>query len=159
MNNGEEKTMATFAQERNESSSTVTVKSIGGVLGGVAGGIVFGIMMGVMGMLPMVAGLVGSSSALIGFGVHIVISIIIGIGFGFLFGEWSKTFGSASVWGLVYGAIWWVLGPLTLMPLMMGMGVQFASAFTTPRLMSLVGHLLFGLVAGLVYAWYVRRSA
>jgi hypothetical protein len=152
--------MATFAQERKEgNATTVAVKSTGGALGGVAGGIVFGIIMGVMGMLPMVAGLVGSSSALVGFGVHIVISTVIGISFGFLFGELSRSFGSASVWGLVYGAIWWVLGPLTLMPLMMGMGVQFASAFTTPRLMSLVGHLLYGLVAGLVYAWYAQRNA
>jgi hypothetical protein len=43
------------------------------------------------------------------------------------------------------------------MPVMMGMGPRFAAALETPMLMSLVGHLLFGLVTGLVYAWQVRR--
>ena len=44
-----------------------------------------------------------------------------------------------------------------LMPLMLGMGApQFGMAFTPPMLMSLVGHLIYGLLAGLVYVGYVR---
>jgi hypothetical protein len=38
----------------------------------------------------------------------------------------------------------------------MGMGLQFATAFS-PMLMGLVGHLLYGLVASLVFVWFVRR--
>jgi hypothetical protein len=29
--------------------------------------------------------------------------------------------------------------------------------FTQPMLMSLLGHLIFGAVSGLVYAWWVNR--
>jgi hypothetical protein len=42
--------------------------------------------MGVTGMLPMVAGLVGSGSTAVGFLVHMVISAAIGAGFGAVFG-------------------------------------------------------------------------
>ena len=95
---------------------TVTQRLIGGVVGGEAGGLVFGILMAMMGMLPMVAGLVGSSSAAVGFIVHLVFSAIIGAGFGLAFGARCATYREGALWGLLYGAIWWVLGPLVLMP-------------------------------------------
>lgn len=41
-----------------------------GIWSGLAGGAIFGIMMGMMGMLPMVAMLVGRESATVGFIVH-----------------------------------------------------------------------------------------
>jgi hypothetical protein len=44
-------------------------------------------------------------------------------------------------------------------PLMLGMGLQFGAAFTPPMLMSLVGHLAYGLVTGLVYAGYIRSRS
>jgi len=42
--------------------------------------------MGAMDMLPMVAMLVGSESALVGFALHMLISAAIGAGFGLAFG-------------------------------------------------------------------------
>lgn len=39
---------------------------------------------------------------------------------------------------------------------MMGMGLQFGAALSGPMLMSLMGHLIFGLVTGVVFAWFVR---
>ncbi|GIW02052.1 hypothetical protein [Roseiflexus sp.] len=133
-------------------------KIVGGVVGGLAGGVVFGALMGMMGMLPMVASLVGGNDALIGFLVHIVISAVIGAGFGLIFGPRSTHFGQGALWGLVYGAIWWVLGPLVIMPSMMGMGVQFGAALSVPMLMSLMGHLLYGVIAGLVFAWFIKHG-
>lgn len=154
--------MATIAQQRGiqvQPGIAIHERVLGGIIGGLAGGVVFGVMMGAMGMLPMVAGLVGSSSAITGFWVHIAISASIGALYGLAFGGLSTNYAKGLGLGLAYGAIWWVLGPLTLMPLMMGMGVQFANALATPMLMSLVGHLLFGLFNGLAYAYYadVRR--
>jgi uncharacterized membrane protein YagU involved in acid resistance len=146
--------MATTAQE---SRTGVTLKQriIGGVIGGVAGGLVFGAWMAMMGMLPMVASVVGSQSAVIGFLYHMFNSVIIGAGFGLIFGAFSRTYGQGALWGLVYGVIWWVLGPMILMPLLLGMPLQFGAAFTPPMLMSLVGHLAYGLITGLVYVGYV----
>ncbi len=51
-----------------------------GVIGGIAGGLVFGVLMAMMGMLPMIASMIGSNSPLVGFGIHTVISILIGLG-------------------------------------------------------------------------------
>lgn len=55
--------------------------------------------------------------------------------------------------GSAYGAAWWVLGPLTLMPWIMGMGLaaNWTAAGIGGALPSLVGHLVFAAVLGLVY--------
>jgi uncharacterized membrane protein YagU involved in acid resistance len=147
--------MATTAEPR--AGFSVGQRIVGGVVGGVAGGLVFGAMMAAMGMLPMVASVVESKSALIGFLYHMFNSVVIGAIFGLLFGAQSRTYGLGAALGLLYGVIWWVLGPMILMPLMLGMGLQFSVAFTPPMLMSLVGHLLYGLITGLVYVAYTHR--
>jgi uncharacterized membrane protein YagU involved in acid resistance len=108
-------------------------------------------------MLPTIAGLVGSSSAIVGFILHMLISIFIGVTFGLIFGSRSQTYQAGLGWGLVYGLVWWVLGPMVIMPTMMGMGLQFASAFTGPMLMSLMGHLIYGTLTGLGFVWYSQR--
>lgn len=147
--------MATTAESH--AGVTLGKRVIGGVVGGVAGGLVFGGMMGVMGMLPMVASVVGSQSALVGFLYHMFNSVIIGALFGLAFGALSRTYGRGVLFGLLYGAIWWVLGPMILMPLLLGMGLQFGAALTPPMLVSLAGHLVYGLITGLVYVAYSRR--
>src|ERR671911_982673 len=153
--------MATAAERTNSASGTLAQRILGGVIGGIVGGLVFGALMAVMGMLPMVASVVGSKAASVGFLYHMFNSVVIGALFGLVFGAFSRGYGRGAVLGLVYGAIWWVLGPLILMPLLMGMGgPQFAMALSPPMLMSLVGHLLYGLLTGLVYVAYLRsRSA
>ena len=137
-----------------------TQRLMAGIIGGVVGGLAFGALMAMMGMLPMVASVVGSESALVGFIYHMFNSVIIGAVFSIVFGTFSYTYGGGALFGLLYGVFWWVLGPMILMPLLLGMGLQFGAAFTPPMLMSLVGHLLYGLLTGLVYVAYATsRSA
>jgi uncharacterized membrane protein YagU involved in acid resistance len=112
--------------------SSVVQRIVGGVIGGIAGGLVFGAMMGMMGMLPTIANIVGSDSAAVGFLYHMFNSAIIGAIFGLVPGYWVHSYGSGAILGLIYGAAWWVLGPLILMPLMMGMGDR-SSAWPSPR--------------------------
>src|SRR5829696_1790202 len=82
--------------------------------------------------------------------------VIGGIVGGLVFGAFSRGYVQGAVLGLLYGAIWWVLGPLILMPLLVGMGgPQFGMALSPPMLMSLVGHLVYGLLTGVVYVAYV----
>jgi uncharacterized membrane protein YagU involved in acid resistance len=133
----------------------------GGVLGGMAGGLVFGAMMGMMGMMGMIANIVGSDSAGAGFLYHMFNSAVIGAIFGLVLGTLSHTYdGRGAGLGLLYGAMGWVLGPLVLMPLMMGMGgPQFGMALSPPMVMSLMGHLIFGLLTGLAYAAYAHGRA
>ncbi|MGE3278672.1 MAG: hypothetical protein AB7J40_02625 [Candidatus Altimarinota bacterium] len=132
--------------------STLPVRNwSGGVVGGLAGGIVFGVMMGMMGMLPMVAQVVGSESAAVGFIYHLFNSLIIGLLFVAVFSKYVDSMVSGMVLGLLHGFIWWILGPLLLMPVLMGMGPQFTVAGMTMALPSLFGHVLYGIVLGVVY--------
>ncbi len=137
--------------------TTLSDRLVNGVIAGIVGGIVFGVMMGMMGMLSMVAGLVGSSSAVVGFLVHIVISAIIGAGYGLLFGGVTTGWGAALGWGALYGVIWWFLGPLLIMPTMMGMGPQLTPAGMSGAIPSLIGHIVYGVVTGATFLWLVRR--
>jgi hypothetical protein len=138
-----------------------STRIVHGMYGGLAAGLVFGIMMAMMGMLPMIAQMASSSSPAVGFGIHLIISAIIGAIFALIVGDRLRTFGSLVSAGLVYGLVWWVLGPLTLMPLMMGMGVgvNWTSAAMSAAMPSLVGHLVYGGILGAVYAWLERPVA
>jgi len=134
--------------------SNLQQRVMAGVAGGLAGGLVFGMTMTMMGMMPMIASMVGSQSALVGWMIHILISAFIGATFGIIFGGASTSYGRLLGFGLLYGAMWWVLGPLLVMPSMLGMPLFMINGMT---LMSLVGHLIFGAILGLVYAWYQQR--
>ena len=124
-----------------------------GIIGGLAGGMVFGMMMGTMGMLPMIGKMVGYPSAIVGFVVHMVNSAIIGVGFAFLFGRKANNAKSGTGLGILYGVIWWILGPLTLMPLFMGMGfgVNWTMSAAINMMPSLMGHVIYGLLLGIIY--------
>ncbi len=135
-----------------------------GILGGLAGGAVFGMMMAMMGMLPMIGAMAGYPSALYGMVVHMAISAVIGGQFALLFGNRPNSFGRGVGYGLAYGGAWWVLGPLTLMPVFMGMGlgVNWNLQAAAQMFPSLLGHLVFGALLGWVYSWLqtdVRRLA
>ena len=131
-----------------------------GAYGGFAGGLIFGAMMGMMGMLPMIGSMLGQPTAGAGFVVHMVNSVIIGAGFAIVLGRLVSGTRSGVGLGLAYGGAWWVLGPLTLMPLFMGMdfGVNWNAAAAAAMVPSLVGHLMYGGVLGLVYAWLRHRD-
>lgn len=134
---------------------------IHGAIGGVAGGVVFGGMLGMMGMLPMIGKMVGHPSAVTGFLAHLVISALIGASFAFLFQAWVNNFASGLGYGIFYGGVWWLLGPLTFMPLFMGMGlgVNWTAAAAAQMLPGLYGHLVFGALLGLSYARLQNRES
>ncbi|WP_253905645.1 hypothetical protein [Arthrobacter sp. H5] len=137
-------------------SPPVTKRLTAGVIGGLAGGAVFGALMAMMGMLPLIAMLVGSESAIVGLLVHLAISVLIGLGLTLLLSRMLTGYARAAVVGLVYGALWWVLGPLLLMPSMMGMPVFMIDA---AGWMSLIGHLLYGVTLGVTAARVLRVRA
>lgn len=129
-----------------------------GAFAGFAGGIVFGIMMGMMGMLTLIGQMVGLPNALAGFVIHLMISAFIGATFAILFDASLTGRGASLAYGTAYGAFWWLLGPLTLMPLMMGMGLSsnWTAGAAAQMLPSLVGHIVYGLILGGTYQWLAR---
>ncbi len=132
-----------------------------GAFGGLLGGVVFGMMMGTMGMLPMIGQMVGQPNAVAGFGVHLINSVIIGAGFALVFGRFVSSIGSGLSTGLFYGGVWWLLGPLTLMPLFLGMGfgVNWNIGAAQAMAPSLVGHFIYGAILGVSYHLLGQRSA
>ncbi len=127
-----------------------------GVIGGLAGGLVFGLMMQVMGMIGMIAQLVGSSSVAVAWLVHLAISAFFGAAFTILLGDLLTGLGRALLLGAAYGVILWVVGPLLLMPTFMGMPIFVVN---DTALMSLVGHVVFGVVLGGVAGAVLRRRS
>jgi len=127
-----------------------------GVAGGLVGGVLFGLMMQAKGMMEMIAGLIEQQRAGTGWVVHLTISVVFGLIYALSLGNLRQTWGSAAGYGALYGAFWWVAGALLIMPTMMGMPV-FAVGQT--QMMSLIGHLLYGVALGLTYATVVQRTA
>ena len=132
-----------------------------GIYGGLAGGLVFGGLMGMMGTLPMIGQMVGVPSAAAGFFVHMVISAIIGGSFPVLLAWGVPSWRGGVGAGSVYGLMWWFVGPLTLMPLFMGMGlgVNWSGNAMVQAAPSLLGHLLFGAILGFTYRWLREHAS
>lgn len=140
------------------STNNLQTAVIRGIIGGIAGGVIFGIMMALMNMLPMVGMLIGNTSPIIGFGVHMVISIIIGAIYGGIAtripnNNWGIVIGT----GVIYGIVWWVLGALVLMPIMLGMN-NMVLQIGNDQWMSLIGHIIFGVILTMVYKMQATRS-
>jgi uncharacterized membrane protein YagU involved in acid resistance len=125
-----------------------------GIVAGLAGGIMFGILMAMMGMMSTIAMMVGSSSAAVGWLVHLVISAGYGVLFALIV---PATLGLGAMLGAgaVYGVVLWVIGPLLIMPAMMGMPLFM---FDTTAMMSLIGHIIYGLVVAGVLVALRRRT-
>ncbi|WP_219419018.1 DUF1440 domain-containing protein [Pseudonocardia nigra] len=126
-----------------------------GIAAGLAGGIIFGIMMTMMGMMSTIAMMVGSSSVAVGWLVHLVISAGYGVLFALIVPA-GLGVGATLGAGAVYGIVLWVIGPLLIMPAMMGMPLFM---FNTTAMMSLLGHIIYGLVVAGVLIGLRRRVA
>lgn len=143
-----------------------------GILAGLIAGVMFGILMQMMTaptpdgsrmpMMAMVAQVVRSDSLAVGWIYHLFNSAVIGGIFGLVLGSRSTGVSAGLVRGALYGAFWWVLGALILMPILLGMAA-FAPLMMAPMrpvaMGSLAGHLLFGLVLGASFTrLYGRRT-
>lgn len=139
-------------------ASTLASRAAAGVAGGLAGGVVFGVLMHARDMLPMVAQLIGGESVALGWLVHLFNSALFGAVFGVLVARWAARPLAAGAAGLGYGLLWWVLGALLIMPAWLGMSGMIFHVGEN-QWWSLLGHLVYGLVLGLVTAALVRRKA
>ena len=112
-------------------------------------------MMG-SGMTDMVAGMIGSNSALIGFILHVIISAVIGALYTGLFMQYvdlGSPLYNITVGGLIYGVIWWIIGGLIIMPAISG-GESLQINLDSP---SLLGHIMFGHALAFLVALRDRR--
>jgi hypothetical protein len=141
--------------------AAIPVHAVWGAAAGLVGGVGMGIWMSVSrpmmdtAIIAMVAGLLGSTNAVVGWLIHLSIALFAGITFGALLGEFAQRPAPAVILGLAYGAVWWVVGALWIMPANLGMPVFEWNDVTSS---SLGAHLVFGLLAGLTFAAIARMA-
>jgi hypothetical protein len=110
---------------------------------------------GRMPMMAMVAQVVRSDSLAVGWVFLLVTGMVMGVIFAWVLGNRAARIGGGLAWGALYGAVWWVLGTLILMPILLGMSAFTPLTMAPMRpgaLWSLAAYLLSGLILGAVFA-------
>jgi len=129
-----------------------------GILAGLIATIVLSILMymkGMMGLMPeldiiaMLAGKMGGS-AMMGWVGHFVIGAL-GYGLAFAIIGDKLPGGSSTVHGIALGIIGWLMMMIVLMP-MMGAGLFAMNMGMMAAVATLILHVIFGAVLGLVYS-------
>src|SRR6266478_3056032 len=64
--------------------------------------------------------------------------------------------GDAITWGCLFGLIWWYLGPMTLLPLLLTGVCDWSTDAASALLPSLFGHLIYGAVTAVVFFLFDR---
>jgi NADH dehydrogenase len=122
-----------------------------GAAAGLVGGLAFGWALQANDMMADSLGLIGLTTLGGGTVVHFLISALVGAGFGVIFGQPGESFAATISSGVLYGLLWWVLGPLTLAPLLMGHWPTWALSEAGTAFFNVVGHALYGGVLGLSF--------
>ena len=125
---------------------------IGGALAGIAGGWVFGRWMEQVNFYSVIASFVGSTSNILGNALHYLFAAVIGASFGVLFQRDLRGYGSSMAWGMAYGIFWWFLGPLTILPLLLGKPLDWSYIHASAEFGPLIGNIMTGLIIGLFYS-------
>jgi uncharacterized membrane protein YagU involved in acid resistance len=128
-----------------------------GALAGLAGGLISSPVMLATGILPSVVGLDIHFSTFFGFLVHLFISVLLGMSYGLLFRNEAPTVGFGASWGWLFGMIWWYLGPMTLLPLILTGEADWRTSAASTQLPSLIGHLIYGAATALTFLLLERR--
>jgi len=115
-----------------------------GAKAGFAGGLVSSPFLFAAHMLSNVAGAATHLSSVNGLLVHLLVSTLIGMSYGILFRDEASNLAMAGAWGWVFGLIWWYVGPLTLLPLILTGEIDWRITAASALLPSLLGHLIYG---------------
>lgn len=131
-----------------------------GAIGGLLAGVVMGVMLQMM-MTPVITraipALYGMDGAIVGWIAHLFHSVVFGLIFVAIvsttpLSKYTDTTVRSAGLGIVYGIVIWVIAAGIVMPLWLS-GVGFPNAPPLPNFnpMSLVGHLVYGVILGAVY--------
>jgi hypothetical protein len=128
-----------------------------GGLAGLVGGLVSIPVMEATGILPRIAGLDTSFGGIRGAIIHLLVSSGIGMSYGFLFRDEAPSIGLGVPWGFLFGLIWWYVGPLTLLPLILTGVYDWRASAAVALFPSLIGHLIYGGTTAFTFLWLERR--
>ena len=130
-----------------------------GALAGLAGGVAAAPILVATGVLSRIAGVEGGLSLGRGLLLHLLASAFLGVLWGFLFRREGLGLGRGLSWGLVFGIVWWYVGPLTLLPLLRTGEIDWRPSAASALLPSLVGHLVFGAVTAVAFVAQQARQS
>jgi len=128
-----------------------------GATAGLLGGIVASPVLLATHALPKI---VGPDTTLSGFGgliLHLLVSAAIGMTYGLLFRNEASSLGFGVAWGWLFGLIWWFVGPMTLLPLLLTGVCDWSTDAVSALLPSLMGHLIYGAATAFVFLLLERR--
>lgn len=128
-----------------------------GALAGMVGGLISSPVMLATGILPKIAGLETGFSIFRGLLIHLLVSVLVGMSFGLLFRNEASSLGLGVMWGWLFGLIWWYLGPMTLLPLVLTGECDWRASAASALLPSLPGHLIYGAATALMFLLLERR--
>jgi NADH dehydrogenase len=121
---------------------------LAGGIAGLAGGLLFAWAIQAQGMMGTAAGLLGLTLSGAGVGLHLLVAALVGAGFGAAFRYQSQGYAATISGGVLYGLLWWILGPLTLRPIL-NQGPTWSLGEAGAQFPSLIGHLIYGGLTGL----------
>lgn len=127
---------------------------VAGIAGAVIAGLVLGMMMQMMGLMTDLSDMIGMESVAVGWIIHLMMSVLFGVVYGAVLMAASVKLGANLGLGAVYGIAIWIMGPLLIMPMMMGDDVL---AIDTDTLMMLMGHVIWGVLTGAIAVGVHRR--
>ena len=130
-----------------------------GAAASVVGGMLFTVVLLATGSLQEMANLFGGSLLAVGAIVSMIVSAFIGMTYGLLFRHEARDAASAVAWGLVYGWLWWFIGPMTLQPILLSGSYSWTTATADALLPSLIGHLIYGAAIAATFLVLERRHA
>lgn len=134
-----------------------------GVIAGLGGGLVFGIMLSTMmpdiigGAIP---GLYGFSGGVAGWTIHMGHSAVLGVvfaGFARAVPQYTNSLGKSLGAGVVYGVVLWAILGAVVMPIWVGAVLPMTPPVPNINPMSLVGHVVYGGLLGVLYAVFTAR--
>ena len=121
----------------------VTIGALAGLLGGLVSGLA--------GAASDVDGLLGLELSVPGLIFHVLISVAAGASFGILFRCQPRGYAALISNSLMYALLLWIVGPLTLAPLLTGDEPTWSAPEAYAAFFTLIIHLLYGGLTGLSF--------
>ena len=114
-------------------------------------------VMAATGILPKIGGLDTSFGGIGGPVIHLLVSVGIGMTYGLLFRNEAISIGLGVPWGFLFGVIWWYVGPLTLLPLILTGVYDWRASAAAALLPALIAHLIYGGTTAFTFLLLERR--
>ena len=124
-----------------------------GSMAGLLGAGLLGVMLNAQNQLQAFAAMVDSDSRSVAWLPVLLTGLLAGLAFSVLYPHPAKGDGAGFVRGMVYGIFWWVLGGLTLVPLLSGDGLTWSLEEVRQSSITLPAYLFFGTAVALFYQW------